>query len=214
MAPTPIRLSPVVSYGSRTRHTPLWHITFTSLLTRDVFDTHPQVTPWHNSNRPLLFIHVRLFHPQTNSLLWIFLWATSSFSRRADRYNTNPHTYKSTCLTLHSSTADDTKPLETPKTLQTTFRQADALTCRQVFFLTQLSHEILPWKLVFQIRSLSPTCLPPLVLPFHDSSSLFLSICDVFSLFFPVVWLLCNTFRMMQVGFVSLVEVPVSLNWA
>lgn len=109
MAPTPIRLSPVVCYGSRTRHTPLWHITFTSLLTtRDVFDTH-------------LFIHVRLFHPQTNRLLRIFLRATSSFSRRADRYNTNPHTYKSTCLTLHSSTADDTKPLETPKTLQTTF---------------------------------------------------------------------------------------------
>lgn len=163
MAPTPIQLSPVVSYGSRARHTPLWHTTLTSLLTRDDFDMHPQVTPQHNANRPLLFIHVKLLTSTDKQPFWTclsFLGYVVFLSRRADRYNTNPDTYKSTCLILHSSTADDTKPLETPKTLQTTFRQADALTCRQVFFFfTQLSPDIQPWRLVFQIRSLPPTCV-------------------------------------------------------
>lgn len=45
----------------------------------------------------------------------------------------------------------------------------------------------------------------------NDSTSLFQYV--TFFPFFSVKWLLCNTFRMMQVGYVSLVEAPVILNW-
>lgn len=160
--------------GSRTRHTPLWHITLTSLLTRDVFDTHPQVTPRHNSNRPLLFIHVRLLmstDKQPSLNLSVFLWASSSFSHRADRYNTNPTPTNRQLMTLNHSR-------HRRHCRQHSYKQTHWHADTSSVF-TQLSTEILPWRLVFQIHT-----LPPLVLPFHDSSSLFLSICDVFSLFF------------------------------
>lgn len=90
------------SYGSHTHSTfsrcflrvkSKTHTTLTSLLTRDDFDTHPQVTPQHNANRPLLFIHVKLLtstDKQPSLNLSVFFWSTLSFSRRADRCNTNP----------------------------------------------------------------------------------------------------------------------------
>lgn len=65
----------------------------TSLLTRGVFDTHPQVTPQHKANRPPCLIHVTLLasdsvkQPSTN--LPVFLWAMSSFFHRAYPCNTN-----------------------------------------------------------------------------------------------------------------------------
>lgn len=113
------------------------------------FDTHPQVTPRHNSNRPSS-LHSCQTVPSTdkqaspNLSLGDVVFLSPC---RSSRHKPPSHTYK--------STADDTRPLKTP---QTTFRQADALTCRQVFFFSHsvLSHEILPWRLVFQIRSLPP----------------------------------------------------------
>lgn len=197
MAPTPIQLLPVVSYGSRARHTPLWHTTLTSLLIRDDFDTHPQVTPQHNANRPLLFIHVKLLTSTDKQPFWTclsFLGYVVFLSRRPDRYNTNP-----TPTNRHAW-------FFTRQQLMTLNHSRHRRHCWQHFHkLTHwhadkfIFYSVKPWHSALEAdvsdtRS-SPNMCPPLVLPFHDSS-LFLSICDICSLFFqsldycvtPSVW--------------------------
>lgn len=200
MAPTPIQLSPVVSYGvkNKTHSTVTHHLNLTAnkgcfwhASSSDTTTQFKQTSSLHSCQTVDVHRQTAFSEPVCLSLgLVVFLSPCRSLQHK-------PHTYKSTCLSLHSSTADDTKPLETPKTLQTTFLQADALTCRHVKCFYSVKH----WNSALEAGvsntlSSSDMYLPPLVLPFHDSSSLFLSICDVFSLFFqsydycviPSVW--------------------------
>lgn len=117
---------------------------------------------------------------QTNSLsehVCLSLGCIFSLSPRCNRCNTNSQhaTHKLTRLTLYSST---TKPLKTLQTTWCTDMQTDDMpTCNPL----KPCHSALE-------AGVSPNICFPVVLPFlsllKDSSSLSLSTCDVFFLFF------------------------------